>query len=819
MRNYLYLLLLLCITHIHAQLVNNNSELQNAISNATAGSTILLANGVWNDVTIDINKTGTFANPITIKAQNVGQVFLEGNSRISIGGAYIVIEGFVFQNPSELISDSSGSKTIIEPIIEFRDSNNNDCFNCTVTNIKIDGFNGTVSQETDTFKWVVIYGEYNEVSHSSFIGKNGVGSIINDNHNNSTPDYSKIHHNYFADRVPVNNDVNGLNDQDAIRIGTSTTSLSDSFTEIYDNLFNNWAGEVEIISNKSGSNKYYNNTFRDYQGTLTLRHGNNAEVFGNYFFGNENSFSGGVRIIGEDHKVYNNYFEGLRYKKPDGGGSNTTGALNVMNGIENSALNQYYQVKNIQIVNNTIVNCDLGIRIGTSLSGADQEPENLIIANNIILDSDINAFQILTAPSGVSSNKGNITQNGTWDLTDGVDDNQTVASGLLVSGTDFYELPVGSAAIDAGVGTYSFLTEDILGSIRPIAFDAGAEEYGGSGTSLPYDFGDVGTTIGFLSSPSSYITLSTNTLNYNNAANSSSFDIGSNVSWTVSDDAGWVSLSSASGSNDDTIAVSVLENTTDAARTATVTVSENGGGLSTFLTVNQSSGIFNPNDAILITGIIVSGEGTQDPNIPENTLDENSSTRWSANSDDGSTYLTYDFQCQKIVTSVKIYFHKGDTRTSSFKIATSNDGTNFTDATAILTSSGTTVGFEEFILATNPTVQYIRILGFGNSEGSGWNSYEEVEIYGNNTCETLNINENMLVKEDISIFPVPSTEGYIIIKSNISVIEFIKIYDLQGKLVHSESTQSKQSKIDVSKLSSGVYIIKTKRSNKRIVIN
>ena len=177
------------------------------------------------------------------------------------------------------------------------------------------------------------------------MGKNGVGSIINDNHNNSTPDYSKIHHNYFADRVPVDNDVNGLNDQDAIRIGTSTTSLSDSFTEIYDNLFNNWAGEVEIISNKSGSNKYYNNTFRDYQGTLTLRHGNNAEVFGNYFFGNENTFSGGVRIIGEDHKVYNNYFEGLRYRKPNGSGSNTTGALNVMNGIENSALNQYYQVK------------------------------------------------------------------------------------------------------------------------------------------------------------------------------------------------------------------------------------------------------------------------------------------------------------------------------------------------------------------------------------------------------------------------------------------------------------------------------------------
>lgn len=125
------------------------------------------------------------------------------------------------------------------------------------------------------------------------------------------------------------------------------------------------AGEVEIISNKCGSKKYYNNTFRDYQGTLTLRHGNNTEVFENYFFGNNNYFSGGVRVIGEDHKVYKNYFEGLRYRKPSGSGSNTTGALNVTNGKPNSALNEYYQVKNVQIVNNTMVDCDYGIRIGT----------------------------------------------------------------------------------------------------------------------------------------------------------------------------------------------------------------------------------------------------------------------------------------------------------------------------------------------------------------------------------------------------------------------------------------------------------------------
>ncbi|WP_282043691.1 polysaccharide lyase 6 family protein [Winogradskyella flava] len=493
MKTYMLVLLLLLAFNAKGQIVSNNAELQNAISNAQAGTVIELADGTWNSVQISINVNATESQPCIIKVQNPGSVFFEGRSNISLGGSYIIFEGVVFQNASGLIT-SNGR---IEPIIEFRDTSNNDCINCTVRNIKVDAYNGTSTQEEDIFKWVIIYGEYNEVSYSSFIGKNGVGSIINDNHNNSTPDYSKIHHNYFADRVPVNNDVNGLNDQDAIRIGTSTTSLSDSFTEVYDNLFNNWSGEVEIISNKSGSNRYYNNTFRDYQGTLTLRHGNNAEVYGNYFFGNNNAFSGGVRVIGEDHKVYNNYFEGLRYRKPNGSGSNTTGALNVMNGQVNSALSGYYQVKNVQIVNNTLVDCDLGIRVGTSLSGATLPPENLIVANNIILDSDINAFQEITAPIGSSVYEGNITQNGSWDLTNGVNSNETVTSGLLASGTDFYRLVSGSAAIDAGVGSYTFLTTDILYGDREMDFDAGAEEFGAGGTVGPYEVADVGTTIGF----------------------------------------------------------------------------------------------------------------------------------------------------------------------------------------------------------------------------------------------------------------------------------------------------------------------------------
>ena len=494
MKNYLSLLLLLFVIKSNSQVVSNDIQLQNAISNAQSGTIIELVDGTWVDVQISINVNATESQPCIIKAQNPGSVFFEGRSNVSIGGSYIIFEDIIFQNAYGLITNSDR----IEPIIEFRDTSNNDCINCHVRNVKIDSYNGTASQEEAIFKWIIIYGEYNEVSYSSFIGKNGVGSIINDNHNNSTPDYSKIHHNYFADRIPVNNDVNGLNDQDAIRIGVSTTSLSDSFTEVYDNFFNNWSGEVEIISNKSGSNKYYNNTFRDYQGTLTLRHGNNTEVYGNYFFGNNNSFSGGVRVIGEDHKVYNNYFEGLNHRKPSGASSGATGGINISNGKPDSALNEYYQVKNVQIINNTFVNCDLAIRVGTVInSSLTLAPENAVIANNIMLNSSDSAFQEITAPTGTSIYEGNITQNGSWDLTNGVNSNQTVSSGLLTSGSDFFRLTSGSLAIDAGLGTYSFLTNDILGGDREVNFDAGAEEFGANGIVGPYELNDVGQTIGF----------------------------------------------------------------------------------------------------------------------------------------------------------------------------------------------------------------------------------------------------------------------------------------------------------------------------------
>ena len=257
------------------------------------------------------------------------------------------------------------------------------------------------------------------------------------------------------------------------------------------------------------------------------------------------------------------------------------------------------------------------------------------------------------------------------------------------------------------------------------------------------------------------------------------------------------------------------ENNSGSVRTANIIISENGGDLSTTLVVNQSLETFNIDNAIALTGLTVTGVGTQaGDNIPKNTLDGNESTRWSANSSDGSAYLTYDLQCKKTVTSVKIYFHKGDTRTSSFKIATSNDGTNFTEVTAKLTSSGNIVGFEDFTLNPYQKVRYVRILGYGNSENSGWNSYEEVQIFGDDACASLNVANNLFIENGFTFYPNPANNFINISFKGMDKSQInYSLLDIRGAqvLIGESAPNNGLISIGTSTLPDGFYILTVSR--------
>jgi poly(beta-D-mannuronate) lyase len=187
------------------------------------------------------------------------------------------------------------------------------------------------------------------------------------------PNHHRIDHNHFGPRPPL-----GENGGETIRIGTSDWSMHDSHTLVEANLFERCNGEGEIISSKSGGNVYRGNTFVACEGALTLRHGNRNTVEGNFFLGRHAPHTGGVRVIGEDHRVVNNYFEALA-------GDGPRSALSVMQGIVDSPLAGYFQVKRALIAFNTFVDCAVPLIIGQPGARTTLPPEDCVIANNVVV--------------------------------------------------------------------------------------------------------------------------------------------------------------------------------------------------------------------------------------------------------------------------------------------------------------------------------------------------------------------------------------------------------------------------------------------------
>ena len=149
----------------YAQIVTNSTELNNAINAALPGTTIILADGTWKDVFINIDKNGTADAPITITAQNAGAVLMTGNSRVYMEGTYLTVSGLIFQEPANLVLDGSDR---IEPVIELKR-----CNHCKIINNKIDSYNGTEAQKELIFKWILADGQHNEIAYNSFVGKYG----------------------------------------------------------------------------------------------------------------------------------------------------------------------------------------------------------------------------------------------------------------------------------------------------------------------------------------------------------------------------------------------------------------------------------------------------------------------------------------------------------------------------------------------------------------------------------------------------------------------------------------------------------------------
>ncbi|MDB4618377.1 polysaccharide lyase 6 family protein [Akkermansiaceae bacterium] len=424
-----------------------------SISAAKPGDTILMANGIWTDTVITFDADGRAGEPITLRAQIDGQVKMEGASRLKFAGDHLVVQGLHFQNGS--IADGGH-------VIEFRGSSSNLANHCRLTECAITNYNP--SDPTVNYKWVSVYGMHNRVDHCSFIGMNHIGVTLTVWLGTNAPaNHTRIDNNYFGEHAE--GDGNGF---ETIRIGTSTRSMQESRTIVEENYFYKCDGEIEIISNKSIGNIFRRNTFESCKGQLTLRHGNECVVEGNYFIGNGVERTSGVRVIGEDHSVINNYFENLR-------GTSARAALSFYNGVPNSPLNRYFQVKRALIAFNTFSGCTENFVIGIDSDDTSLPPLDCVVANNIIEGDDAPLIEYRTTPINMDY-EGNIFHGASLGISQpsGIQ----ITDPLLVPYSDGTMRPASnSPVIDHAEGSYPDISTDIDGQSRPTgSADIGADE-------------------------------------------------------------------------------------------------------------------------------------------------------------------------------------------------------------------------------------------------------------------------------------------------------------------------------------------------------
>src|ERR687898_1824192 len=118
-----------------------------------------------------------------------------------------------------------------------------------------------------------------------------------------------------------------------------------------------------------------------------------------------------------------------------------------------------------------------------------------------------------------------------------------------------------------------------------------------------------------------------------------------------------------------------------------------------------------------------SAMGSQEGNVPQNTLDNNINTRWSNLG--FPSWIQYDLGESQPICSVDVAWYRGDLRVNRFTISVSNDGINFSPIFSGQ-SSGKTTGLESYNVP-DTIGQYMRITVTGNTENS-WSSITGVDV-------------------------------------------------------------------------------------------
>lgn len=403
------------------------------LSHAEPGDTIVVKNGVYTtNATIPVRRPGTAERPITIMAESVGGVEIGGAYGLSIAqpAAHVVVRGFTFTHAAGRATIGAGTRHV-------RFTRNT--FECAGEG-----------------HYLSVVGDDAEVDYNEFRNKKTVGNMVSvTGTGNQVARRVWIHHNHFHGftnaRAPG---------AEALRIGLSTQSLSTGGAVVEHNLFVRCVGESQLISNRSSGNTYRYNTILDSPGTqLSLRHGNDCAVYGNYLRNTE-----GLRIFGDRHLVHSNYLEGNYIGINLGNGSTEV--------ADGGSVSGHDRPDDCIIVLNTLVNNRTHYQLSRRTPAA-LGATNTVFAHNILLGGGTAAK--IEGPYAGGQWRGNIL----WDTAPGdlPREGYLRADPLLQTDDSGVQRPAaGSPAIDAVTDEYAQIKVDLDGQPRSGKWDIGADE-------------------------------------------------------------------------------------------------------------------------------------------------------------------------------------------------------------------------------------------------------------------------------------------------------------------------------------------------------
>jgi poly(beta-D-mannuronate) lyase len=409
--------------------VATSATLASAIGGALAGDCIVLADG---DYTFPaIKAKGTAAAPIVISAANLLKATVSSGNLTYDSAAYVVVSGLAWSGGPLKMSN---------------------CDHCRLSRSRLQ----VIEPATGT-DWITVSGtsNYCRIDHNDLGPKLIIGNMIMLSGSGSqVVQNTRIDHNFFHDVMG-----GGGNGWETIRAGLSGWTFSIAHTVIELNLFLHTTGDPETISVKSSENTIRYNTLRASQGEFTLRHGNRSSVYGNYILGDGVSGSGGIRVLGQDHKIYNNYIQGISGTGIflEGGESDDTTGM----------LTDHKQVYRAQVVFNTVVNARIAVGGSHPL-----EPVDCKVAYNVLQGTGGTVLNEVTGTTGTFY-KGNIVWNGSTNVT-GTDAVRKIDPKLVKVG-EIFKLGSVSPAINTADATFTFVTDDMDGQARSTP-DVGADE-------------------------------------------------------------------------------------------------------------------------------------------------------------------------------------------------------------------------------------------------------------------------------------------------------------------------------------------------------